>query len=98
MRFVKPSYAGLLSGTYFIISIPLFSVFLFFHIHKSVSSSFRMFVKAVHMFLDIWAGLFEAGLRQPKVSAKFELMIWEVKKQIQFNSLCLQFDDRILYK
>ena len=51
---VKPSYAGLRSGTHFIISIPLISVFfLFFHIHKSVSSSFRMFVKAVHMFLNI---------------------------------------------
>lgn len=45
MRCVKPSYAGLRSGTHLIISIPL--------IHKSVSSSFRMLVKAVHMFLNI---------------------------------------------
>ena len=40
MRCVKPSYAGLRSGTHLII-------------HKSVSSSFRMLVKAVHMFLNI---------------------------------------------
>ena len=41
-------------------------------------------------------GLFEAGLRLPRVSAKFELRYESLKKQIQFNSLCLQFDDWIL--
>ena len=43
-----------------------------------------MFVKAVHMFLDIWAGLFEAVLRQPKVSAKFELRYERLKNKSNF--------------
>ena len=44
-----------------------------------------------------WAGLFEAGLLgNPGLVRNLNYRISGLKKQVHFNSFCLQFDDRIL--
>ena len=41
-------------------------------------------LKATEWYIIFWAGLFKAGLRQPRVSAKFEFTFESLKSKFSF--------------
>lgn len=54
-----------------------------------------MIKEILNKLLNVLAGLFKVGLRQSRVSTKFEVRYKSLKKQIQSYSFRPHFDDWI---